>query len=227
MKKLIALLTLAFGVSLANAGEFVTANYGRTNVKDWQDLVARGFTARFPSNTWDIFIYSDAFTMSGGGQAVCNAIVGVVPRDTNQFPRRQFVSTKTATVKPGRWNNTEALNFETECVRAAIANMMNADTAKVYRPHSTTMPQTTGSQTQAVNRSSVTESRDLYADPNFWEDVAKRNGMTVTRLYNMAQDRIDAMAEAYIAEMQAAQAEKTRQQPATAANSTPKSIGQR
>jgi hypothetical protein len=44
--------------------------------------------------------------------------------------------TKTATVKPGRWNEAEALDFETECVRAAIDNMMTTDLAKVYRAHS-------------------------------------------------------------------------------------------
>lgn len=121
---------------LANAGEFVTANYGNTKVKDFQDLVTRDFTARFPADSWELFIYSEAFTMSRSGQAICNAIVGVVPKGGHQFPRRQFKMTKTATVKPGRWNEAEALDFETECVRAAIDNMMTTDLATVYRAHS-------------------------------------------------------------------------------------------
>lgn len=133
MKKLIALCVLASGVSLANAGEFVTANYGKAQVKDFQDLVTRDFTARFPADSWEVFIYSDAFTMNRSGQAICNAIVGVVPRGAHQFPRRQFAMTKTATVKAGRWSDAEAQDFETECVRAAISSMMDADPAKVYR----------------------------------------------------------------------------------------------
>jgi len=135
MKRLFALCALASSVSLATAGEFVTANYGNAQVKDFQDLVTRDFTARFPADSWEVFIYSDAFTMSRSAQAICNAIVGVVPRGAHQFPRRQFATTKTATVKPGRWNDAEAQAFETECVRAAITNMMDTDPAKVYRPH--------------------------------------------------------------------------------------------
>lgn len=129
-----ALMMLCAG--LANAGEFVTANYGNTKVKDFQDLVTRDFTARFPADSWELFIYSEAFTMSRSGQAICNAIVGVVPKGGHQFPRRQFKMTKIATVKPGRWNEAEALDFETECVRAAIDNMMTTDLATVYRANS-------------------------------------------------------------------------------------------
>lgn len=132
---LIAALMMLYA-GLANAGEFVTANYGNTKVKDFQDLVTRDFTARFPADSWELFIYSEAFTMSRSGQAICNAIVGVVPKGGHQFPRRQFKMTKTATVKPGRWNEAEALDFETECVRAAIDNMMTTDLATVYRAHS-------------------------------------------------------------------------------------------
>ena len=133
MKKLIALVSLATCAAIANAGEFVTANYGRVSVKDFQDLVTRDFTARFPVDAWEVFVYSDAFTMNRSGQAICHAIVGVVPRNARQFPLRQFATTKTATVQPGRWNDAEALSFETECVRAAIGNMMDTDPAKVYR----------------------------------------------------------------------------------------------
>ena len=133
MKKLIALCSLAACAATASAGDFVTSNYGHVSVKAFEDLVTADFTARFPADTWAVFVYSDAFTMNRTGQAVCNAIVGVVPRGSNQFPRRQFTTTRTATVKPGRWNDAEALDFETECVRAAIGSMMDADPAKVYR----------------------------------------------------------------------------------------------
>lgn len=132
-RALLALCALATAAVTASAGEFVTANYGHVSVKAFQDLVTREFTARFPADAWEVFVYSDAFTMSRSGQAVCNAIAGVVPRGSHQFPARQFATTKTATVKPGRWNDAEALDFETECVRAAIGSMMEVDPAKVYR----------------------------------------------------------------------------------------------
>jgi hypothetical protein len=136
IKRVIFWVVAVFFAGLTSAGEFFTANYGNTKVKDFQDLVTPDFTARFPADSWDLFIYSEAFTMSRSGQAICNAIVGVVPKGGHQFPRRQFKMTKTATVKPGRWNEAEALDFETECVRAAIDNMMTTDLAKVYRAHS-------------------------------------------------------------------------------------------
>jgi hypothetical protein len=69
-----------FFAGLTSAGEFVTANYGNTKVKDFQDLVTRDFTARFPADSWELFIYSEAFSMTRSGQAICNAIVGVVPK---------------------------------------------------------------------------------------------------------------------------------------------------
>jgi hypothetical protein len=45
------------------------------------------------------------------------------------------MTTKTATVKSDRWNEAEALEFETQCVRAAIDNMMTTDLTSVYRAH--------------------------------------------------------------------------------------------
>lgn len=141
MKALIALLTLTACASMAHAGPFLVANYGNTYVRDWQDLVTRDFTARYTPNAWEIFVYSDAEIMPRSTHAVCKAVVGVVPKDSHQFPARQFVTTRTATVKPGKWNDDVALNFETECVRSAINNMMNADPANVYRPHSAAAPE--------------------------------------------------------------------------------------
>lgn len=123
MLRLLIASLIGFYAGIANAGDFVTANYGNTKVKDFQDLVTREFTMRFPADSWELFIYSDAFTMSRSGQAICNAIVGVVPRGVHQFPRRQFQMTKTATVKPGCWRR---LNLDSECQsnfdRGLVAN---------------------------------------------------------------------------------------------------------
>lgn len=135
MKKLITLCVLALTMSFASAGEFITANYGSVQIKDFRDLVTDAFTVRFPVDSWALFIHSEAFIMPRDGLAICNAIVGVVPRGSNQFPMRTFKTTKTANVKAGKWNDDEALSFETECVRSALGNMMNTDPAKVYRAH--------------------------------------------------------------------------------------------
>lgn len=135
MKTIVAVLAFAVSANFAHAGPFLVANYGNIYVKDWQDLVTRDFTARFTPDTWQIFVYSDAEVLPRSTQAVCKAIVGVVPKDSHQFPARQFVTTRTATVKPGKWNDDVALDFETECVRSAIDNMMIVQPAKVYRPH--------------------------------------------------------------------------------------------
>ncbi|WP_010105099.1 hypothetical protein [Verminephrobacter aporrectodeae] len=135
MKRLIALCTLASSLNLASAGEFVIASYGNVQAKDVQDLVTDGFTARFPADAWEIFIYSTAFTMKRRGQAICHAIVGVIPRRTYQFPRHHFSITRTATIKLEQWNDTEALAFETGCVRSAIINMMDIDPNDVHHPY--------------------------------------------------------------------------------------------
>lgn len=105
LKALAALLPLAAFAAPVAAGELVTANYG----------------------------HFDAFTIHRSGQAICDAIAGVVPKGSRQFPARRFETTKTATVKPSRWNESEALDFETECVRAAISSMMDTDPTTVYR----------------------------------------------------------------------------------------------
>ncbi|CAJ0733976.1 hypothetical protein [Ralstonia mannitolilytica] len=135
MKTILAALALTASANVATAGPFLVANYGNTYAKDWQDLVTRDFTARFTPEAWEIFVYSDAVILPRSTQAVCTAIVGVVPKDSHQFPARQFVTTRTATVKPGKWNEDVALDFETECVRSAIGNMMRVPPANAYRPH--------------------------------------------------------------------------------------------
>lgn len=201
---LIAPFILASTIGTAHAGPFLVANYGRTAVGDWQDLVTAVFTARYRPDAWQVFVYSDAGTLSRGVQAVCNAIVGVVPKDSHQFPARQFVITRTATVAPGRWNDEAALDFETECVRSAIDDMMNVDPATVYRPHGGSRKN--ADPGSAAPAGTLSTQRDRRADPAFWEAVARRNGMSVTRLFSLEQPLIDAMAEAYVAEMQSEQA---------------------
>lgn len=68
-------------------------------------------------------------------EATCKSYLQVRSEGSHQFPMRQFKMTKTANVKSGRWNDAEALDFETECVRAAVTGMMNTDPAKAYRAH--------------------------------------------------------------------------------------------
>lgn len=135
MRLLAILPALLLTIGVACAGPFLVANYGNTYVSDWQDLVTRDFTAQYPPDTWQVFVYSDAERMSRSTQVVCKAIVGVVPKDSQQFPARRFVTTRTATAKPGKWNDDVALDFETDCVRSAINNMMSVKPADVYRPH--------------------------------------------------------------------------------------------
>jgi hypothetical protein len=67
--------------------------------------------------------------MPRDGLAICNALVGVVPGGSNQFPMRTFKTPKTANVKEGKWNDDEALSFETECaaLRAILKPLL-------YRP---------------------------------------------------------------------------------------------
>lgn len=135
MRILVTLCALLTYLHTAAAGEFSTSNYGHVNVKAFEDLVTQEFTTRFAANTWSIFVYSDAFSMDRSEQAICHAIVGVVPKGSHQFPLRQFSMTKTATVKRNRWTEAEALDFETECVRAAVDRMMSTNPAQAYRAY--------------------------------------------------------------------------------------------
>lgn len=146
MRFLAILPALLLTIDIAYAGPFLVANYGNTYVRDWQDLVTRDFTAQYPPDSWQVFVYSDAERMSRSTQVVCKAIVGVVPKDSHQFPLRQFVTTRTATAKPGKWTDDIALSFETDCVRSAINNMMSVRPAEVYRPHGNGTPDTTRRQ---------------------------------------------------------------------------------
>lgn len=89
------------------------------------------FNARFPAARFEVFVYSDAFIV--GDQQACNAIVGVSPRDSFQFPIHHYSATQT---RPGRSMTVgEARSFALDCVTEAVRNMLSDDLDRVYQPY--------------------------------------------------------------------------------------------
>lgn len=94
------------------------------------------FNARFPAARFEVFVYSDAFTV--GAQQACHAIVGVSPRDSFQFPIHHYSATQT---RPGRSMTAgEARGFALDCVTEAIRNMLSDDLDRVYQPYPSVTP---------------------------------------------------------------------------------------
>ena len=89
------------------------------------------FNSRFPNNKFEVFVYSDAFTV--GDQQACHAIVGVSPRGSYQFPIHHYSTTQT---RPGKSLTVgEAHKFALECVNEAIRNMLSDSLDRVYAPY--------------------------------------------------------------------------------------------
>ena len=86
------------------------------------DIVTAKFTARFPSTSYEIFAHSNIQEFSNGGFSAY-AIVGVIPRNSGQFPLRTYSST-TIDGSGKIYSLVELSEIELRVYRQAVSNMM-------------------------------------------------------------------------------------------------------
>lgn len=138
IKKISSSLVVAVAIAsnLAVAGEFETKNYGSAAANDIADLVSDAFTKKYPSSKFEIFLYSES-DQNSKGAPYCNAIAGVVIKNSNDFPWTRYSATSTGAVSIGAMNVGDKKAWAKKCARMSVENMLSDDLDKIYQPYPT------------------------------------------------------------------------------------------
>ena len=139
--KTIGLFTLSIiAATPVQAGAFnLVCSYSSANLSACaevvSDLVTDKFLAKFPNQTFSIFVHSDVHSYSSGGY-VAYAVAGVVPKGLSQFPLRRFSS---STIERNQRGDALTLaNVEKENFRDAVKQLMDqceiSPTCDIYTP---------------------------------------------------------------------------------------------
>lgn len=141
MRNTLAIFSLCATASASvYAGAFnVVCSYSNDNLSACadvvSDIVTDKFLARFPNQTFSIFVHSDIHSYSNGGY-VAYAVAGVVPKGSSQFPIRKFSSSTLERQKRG--DTLTLANVEKENFRDAVKQLMDqcevSPNCEVYIP---------------------------------------------------------------------------------------------
>jgi hypothetical protein len=117
----------------AYAGAFRVNYYGDATAKDIASVVTDAFTKKFPASKYEIFLLASA-GQDNEGDDYCYAQTGVIPAGSNETPqmRYSFVG-----IKHHGQVMTVGLRheFEAECARGAVRNMMSDQLSNIYLPY--------------------------------------------------------------------------------------------
>lgn len=131
--KKIGVGVFAFVISaVAHAGQFNTRYYGNATGDDVASEVTEEFTKYFPSAKWSIFLWTTS-GITDKGIPYCNAIAGVIPRGSNEFPIHRYESISLDTSATGSKNVGELRKWSVECAKSSVNSMMSDQLKNIYK----------------------------------------------------------------------------------------------
>lgn len=133
--KLLAAVALLSTSLSALAGKFNTDCYSSSACSDVAaPIVTDEFTKTYPAKKWSLFVQSSVISL--GQQVVCMATVGVVPVGTGQAPGKRYSAVQLVNDAKTSFTPGEQAEYESICVRIAVASMMSDVPKNMYVPNS-------------------------------------------------------------------------------------------
>lgn len=129
--KLLAAAALLSSSLSALAGEFNANCYSNSACAEVAaPFVTDEFVKAYPAKKWALFVHSTVLLV--GEQPICMGTAGVVPDYTGQFPAKRYSSIRVFEHKKTSLTPGERVEYESQCVRDAVASMMTDRPENMY-----------------------------------------------------------------------------------------------
>lgn len=125
MFRLFIFLFAAFGFPMFAYSQ-TFASTCRANVECrglFSDLLTEKFLARYPADTWEIFVYADTLAF-GDGKATSQAVVGVVPISRQKFAYFPNQTSSHTVTTPRLSSGYDKDDLERKTIRRAVEKLM-------------------------------------------------------------------------------------------------------